>query len=438
MPPQVSFFQVSFFQVSFFDVAATLIVITAVLAMINERYLKLPSSVGLTFLGGIVSLTLLAANHLAPGANFSQKAVVFLAGIDFKATLMDGMLSFLLFAGALHVDWAQMRQGRWTVLVLSTFGVVFSTLLVGFGLYYGELAFGITGLPLIWCLVFGALISPTDPVAVIASLKHADVPALLRATVACESLFNDGVGIVVFAIILAGAAHGEAFSFAHAGIEFLQEAGGGAALGLAVGWLGFAAMRSVDEHNVEVMISLAIVMGGYSLAQKLSVSGPVAMAVAGILIGNANMSPGFCAKSREFLTRFWDLLDEIFNAVLFLLIGLKIITLPHDLMLWVACFAAVPVVLLARALSVGLPMLLLRPFAGKAGAPAVVSNKVAFPILIWGGLRGGISIAMALSLPDVPERTVVITATYACVLFSVLAQGGTINALIRRLSPPIA
>jgi len=229
-----------------------------------------------------------------------EQVVGFLAGIDFHATLMDGMLSFLLFAGALHVDWAEMRRGRWPILILSTIGVLISTVLVGGGFYLLAGALG-HPLPILWCLVFGALISPTDPVAVMGVLKRATVSPTLEATVAGESLFNDGVGVVVFTILLAAALGTEPFTLAHAGQLFLVEAGGGVLLGLAIGWVAFRAMRSIDEYKTEVMISLAVVMGGYALARQLHVSGPVAMAVAGLLIGNAGVAYAMSDTTRDYL-----------------------------------------------------------------------------------------------------------------------------------------
>ncbi len=418
--------------ISVFDIAAILVVASTTLAIVNERLLKLPPTVGLTFLGGLISIVLIAAKGSELGGSVSQAVVVFLKDIDFRAALMDGMLSFLLFAGALQVDWAQMRRGKWTIFTLSTFGVVFSTVIVGFGMRGLYHLFGVEGLPLSWCLVFGALISPTDPVAVIAALKRLHVPPLLRATVAAESLFNDGIAVVVFTIALSAALSGN-FAPSSALLDFLRVAGGGALLGLFCGGLGYLAMRRVREENVEVLITLALVMGGYSAAQKLDVSGPVAMACAGILIGNAKLAPGFSSESRKYLMKFWELIEEILNAVLFLLIGLKLAALPTAEALWIVGLGAVPLVLAARSISVGLPLFLLRPIGGL--------GPLGMPVLIWGGLRGGLSIAMALSLPDSAPRAAILVAAYACVLFAVLVQGSSINGLIRRLTrketPPL-
>jgi len=307
-----------------FDAAAILIVLAAALGYLNHRLLGLPSSVGLTIMGAIASLLVVGIDHILPGGDLSGHVVSFLAGIDFHATLMDGMLSFLLFAGALHVDWSEMRRGRWPILVLSTIGVLLSTLIVGTGFLALTHVLGLN-VPPIWCFLFGALISPTDPVAVMGVLKRAAVPPTLQATVAGESLFNDGVGVVVFTIVLAAAIGTEPFSVGHAAQAFLIEAGGGILLGLAVGWVGFRAMRSIDEYNLELMISLAVVMGGYSLAGWLQVSGPVAMAVAGLLVGNAGVALAMSDTTRDYVLKFWALIDDLLNAILFLLIGLEVI-----------------------------------------------------------------------------------------------------------------
>ena len=409
-----------------FDAAAILIVLAAALGYANHRFLGLPSSIGLTIMGAVASLIVLGIDRLLPASDVAPRVSAFLADIDFHETLMNGMLSFLLFAGALHVDWSDMRRGRWPILILSTIGVLISTTIVGFGFLLLSRLLGLQ-VPILWCLVFGALISPTDPVAVMGVLKRAAVPPTLQATVAGESLFNDGVGVVVFTIIVAAAAGSGHFSLGHAAEAFLVEAGGGVLLGLAAGYIGFVAMRSIDEYVVEVMISLAVVMGGYSLAQSLHVSGPVAMAVAGLLIGNAGVALAMSDTTRDYLLKFWALIDELLNAVLFLLIGLEVIAISPHPVLAVAGLAAIPLVLAARMISVGAPLGAMRPWLSM--------GRLALPTLVWGGLRGGISIALALSLPEGPARTSILTVTYMVVLFSVIVQGGTISMLIRRLSP---
>lgn len=398
--------------------------LAAVLGYINHRFLGLPSSIGLTLMGALASLLVIGVDRLLPGSQLSGAVADFLKSIDFHTVLMDGMLSFLLFAGALHVDWIEMRKGRWPILVLSTIGVLVSTVIIGAGFGLLTTLIGLP-LPLIWCFVFGALISPTDPVAVMAVLKRAAVPPTLQATVAGESLFNDGVGVVVFAILLSVALGTDSFSVGHAAGEFLREAGGGLLLGLAIGWTAFRAMESIDDYIVEVMISLAVVMGGYSLAHAIHTSGPVAMAVAGLLIGNHGVAHAMSDVTRDHLLKFWSLIDEILNAVLFLLIGLEVIAIAGDIRLVILGTLAIPLVIAVRAVSVGLPLLGMRPWLSL--------GRLALPTLIWGGLRGGISIALALSLPAGPARTIVLAATYIVVLFAVIVQGGTVGALIERI-----
>lgn len=410
-----------------FDAAAILIVLAAVLGYLNYRFLKLPSSIGLTVMGAVASLIVVGIDRMVPGSDFSHDIVTFIAGIDFHTTLMDGMLSFLLFAGALHVDWGEMHQGRWPILVLSTIGVALSTLLVGGGfmLLVGWLGLSV---PAIWCFVFGALISPTDPVSVMGVLKKVSVSPTLEATVAGESLFNDGVGVVIFTILLSAALSGEPLTISHGASLFAVEAGGGIALGLAIGWIAFLMMRSIDDYKVEVLISLAVVMGGYAIAHPLHVSGPVAMAVAGLIIGNAGVAHAMSDVTRDYLHKFWDLIDDILNTVLFLLIGLEVVTIPGDMRLVVLGVAAIPLALLSRSVSVVLPLRMIRPLHGY--------GRIAPVTLIWGGLRGGISIALALGLPDGPARSVVLAATYIVVLFSVIVQGGTIKLVLAKLTAP--
>ena len=407
---------------SVFDVAAILITLTATLSWLNHKFLRLPSTVGLALMGVMASLLVLAIDFLTPRFHIGESVRAFIATVDFEATLMQGMLSFLLFAGALHVDLSDLRRHRWQVGVLSTLGVLVSTAIVGFGLMWLTQLAGIE-LPLIWCLLFGALISPTDPVAVMGAMKHAETPPGLQATVSGESLFNDGVGVVVFSIILAAAA-GDGFSASHAASMFFIEAVGGAALGLAVGWIGVFAMRAIDDYPVDLLVTLAMVMGGYALAQNLHISGPVAMAVAGLLIGNRGVALAMSDTTRDYVIKFWGLVDEILNAVLFLLIGLEGIALVGNTQFLLIGLASIPMVLVARAASTGAPLLLWRkslPF------------QSTFPVLVWGGLRGGISIALALSLPSGPPKDLILTATYVVVLFSVLIQGSTINRVLPRV-----
>ncbi|WGM39193.1 sodium:proton antiporter [Caulobacter sp. NIBR1757] len=411
---------------SAFDAAAILVVLAAALGWLNHRHLKLPATVALTLMGALASLAVIVLDRLMPSISLSAAVAGFLEGIDFEKTLMEGMLSFLLFAGALHVDLKHLKRGALQIGILSTVGVVASTIMVGLGLFGIVQLLGMQ-LPLMWCFVFGALISPTDPVAVLGVMKTARVPPTLQATIVGESLFNDGVGVVIFSILLAAAtAAGSHFSLLHAGEMFVVEALGGAALGLVVGWIGYRAMKAIDDYAVEVMISLAVVMGGYALASALHISGPVAMAVAGLLIGNQGVSYAMSEITRDHLLKFWELIDEILNAVLFLLIGLEGIVLADRLgLLWLGALT-IPLVLLARMISVGVPLAFWRD---------LLPFKLAFRVMSWGGLRGGISIALALSLPPGPAKDILVAATYVVVLFSVLVQGGSIGPAMKRWAP---
>ena len=336
------------------------------------------------------------------------------------------MLSFLLFAGAFHIDWRDMREGRWAILALASFGTVLSTLLVGIGLKGLLLVIG-PDMPLVWCLVFGALISPTDPVAVIAILKDAWLPPTVQATIATESLFNDGVGVVVFTIVFAAASGQQEMTVAEAGRLFALEAGGGVLFGAMIGAVAFVLMRGISDLVAEVLITLAVVMGGYAAAQALGVSGPVAMAVAGLITGNQGVKYAMSERARDYVVNFWLLVDEILNAVLFLLVGLEAIAVWRENRIMLVALAVIPIVLLARLASVGGPLLVLYRISSL--------GRGAVPILVWGGLRGGISIALALSIPKGPNQELILAATYAVVFFSVLVQGSTIGRLARRYKP---
>ena len=405
------------------DAAAVLVVLAAVFGYVNYTLIKLPHTIGLTIMGALASLAVVAADVLIPGFAPGHAVRGFLRGIDFHTALMEGMLSFLLFAGALHVDLAVLLRSKWPVLAMATAGTMISTVVVGLGFKGVTLALGLE-VPFMWCLVFGALISPTDPVAVLGILKVAKVPESLEAKVAGESLFNDGVGVVIFSILLAAALSGGEFSVVHGAEMFLIEAVGGALFGFAVGWIGFRAMKGIDEHNLEILITLAVVMGGYALAGALHVSGPVAMAVAGLLIGNHGVALAMSETTRQHLLGFWSLIDEILNSVLFLLIGLEVVAIAIEASFLIAGLISIVIVLAARAIAVGVPMALMMRF--------LPFTRGAFPILVWGGLRGGISIALALSLPDGAMRDLILSATYVVVVFSVVVQGASVGAAARR------
>jgi len=413
-----------------FQSAAVIVVAAATAGYLNHLTVKLPQTIALTLTGAVAALVVELVDRIVPGAHLSQSIRGFMDGIDFKTALLNVMLSFLLFAGALHIDLGELRRGAWPIAELSTVGVILSTAIVavGFGLI-GRLV-GVD-IPLAWRLVFGALISPTDPVAVIALLAPSAAPKLLKTTVAAESLFNDGVGVVLFSILLGMALNPVAgppsARLVEGALLFLREAGGGVLLGLAIAAIGYGAMRSIEDYATEALITIAIVMGGYAVAEPLGVSGPVAMAVAGLIIGNVATRTAMSEATRDHLMKFWDLVDHILNAALFLLIGLQGLPLFGAPGLFVLGAACVPLVLAARALSIA-PTL--------AARRRLLNFRQAFPLLTWGGLRGGIGIAMALALPPGPTRDAIVAATYVVVMFSVIVQGATVGRLIRRIAPP--
>jgi CPA1 family monovalent cation:H+ antiporter len=406
-----------------FDIIAILISLSAVFSWLNYRVLKLPTAIGLMLSALLMSLVL----QLPLFGGLEHQAEAMLASIDFDQTLLHGMLSFLLFAGALHVNLNDLAQQRWVIAILSTVGVVGATFLIGGGVYYLFTWLSID-VPFIYCLLFGSLISPTDPIAVLGILKNAGAPKTLETKITGESLFNDGVAVVVF-LVLADIATGDAeVSAASVATLFSKEAIGGLVFGLLAGSLAFFMLKRVDNYQVEVLITLALVTGGYAAAEHLHLSAPIAIVVAGLLIGNHGRRAAMSEKTREHLDTFWELVDEILNAVLFVLIGLEVlvISLREDYLL--AGALAIPLILLARLISVGLPIGLMRSF--RSFTPGVVS------ILTWAGLRGGISVALALSLPNGEMRDLLLTVTYVVVVFSIVVQGLTLGPLVKRLTAP--
>ncbi|HEX9805684.1 MAG TPA: sodium:proton antiporter [Alteraurantiacibacter sp.] len=406
-----------------FEIAAMLVVTSALLGWFNHHFIKLPHVIGLTVMGAAAALILLVANAFIPGVTLDDWVAGLLEQMDFTDTLLQGMLSFLLFAGALHVDLDRLKADWVPVLLLSTLGVIISTVAVGLAMWGVGLLLALPIQP-IWYFVFGALISPTDPVSVLGVLKDEHVPESLQASVAGESLFNDGVGIVVFTILLGAALTGQNFSFAEGARLFAIEAGGGVLVGFLFGWIGYRAMRSIDDYPLEVLITLAIVMGGYALCTELHISGPLAMAVAGLLIGNHGITYAMSDVTRDYVVKFWELVDELLNSVLFLLIGLEMIALVPGIPHMLLALAAIPITLAARAVAVSASTKIVP--AAKPKSPG------AFGVLWWGGLRGGISIALVLSLPAGPTRELLLAATFAAVLFSVLVQRATLGRMIER------
>jgi CPA1 family monovalent cation:H+ antiporter len=368
----------------------------------------------------LISISLVVLGHCG-FESIQNKATVVLEGIDFNKALMHGMLSFLLFSGALHVNLEDLDRHKWIISILATFGVVMSTFIVGSIAWIVFLLIGLK-LPFIYCLLFGSLIAPTDPIAVIGILKKAGVPKSLETKITGESLFNDGVAVVVFLVIMGIVTGGHDVTAGHIMLLFVEEAVGGVLFGLAIGWLAYRMLKSVDNYQVEVLLTLALVMGGYAFAHAIHVSGPIAMVVAGIFIGNRGRLFAMSETTREHLDSFWELMDEILNAVLFLLIGLELLVLTIKGNYLIAGLIMIPVVLLARFISVGVPVTFMRRV--RDFSPHAVK------IMTWGGLRGGISVALALSLPNGPEREALLTVTYIIVIFSILVQGLTIERFV--------
>jgi len=411
---------------SLLQIVATLLTITAVFAWINHKLLKLPNTIGLLVMGLLASLVLVALEATFPEVTLFHQLTDIVRRIDFSRALLDGMLAFLLFAGALHVDFSKLRSRSLAIGCMATFGVIISTIVVAAGVWWVSRLVG-APLPFIWALVFGALISPTDPVAVLSTLKGMAVPDTLETDMAGESLFNDGVGVVLFTILLAaalGGQGGEALKAATIARLVFVEALGGAALGLLVGYVAYRAMRLIDDYGIEVLISLALVTGSYALASVLHMSGPIAVVVAGLLMGSRGKADAMSETTRRYLYAFWTLIDELLNSVLFLLIGLEVLVLSFALNnMWLAA-AVIPIALVARFAAVALPTLALTPFT------SFVRGTI--PVLTWGGVRGGISIALALSIPDIPERSMILAATYSVAVFTIVVQGLTLSRLVRR------
>jgi len=405
---------------SILNIAAVLVTLSAVFSYINYRYIKLPTTVGLMLIALMFSLALLGLGKMG-FVQMEDYAQTFLAQIDFNTTLMNGMLSFLLFAGALHINLNDLAQQKWIISTLATVGMLTSTFLIGITSWFLLAWLGVE-LDFIYCLLFGALISPTDPIAVLGILKTAGAPKTLETKIAGESLFNDGIAVVVFIVLLTIATSETEVTPGHILLLFAEEAIGGVVFGLIIGGIAYWMLKSVNNYQVEVLITLALVMGGYALSTALHVSGPLSMVVAGLLIGNQGRHFAMSEKTRDHLDTFWELIDEILNAVLFVLIGLELLVLTFIDNYLLAATLIIPVVVLARFISVSIPVLLLR-FKREFSPKAI-------RILTWGGLRGGISVALALSLPVGTERELILSLTYVVVIFSIAVQGLTINKLV--------
>lgn len=431
------------------NISAILLAFAAFFGWINTRYLKLPMTIGLVLISLVASMGVIALDALFD-LGYAEVARGLLTTIDFHDSLMIGMLHLLLFAGALHTDLDNLLRHKWHILLMATLGVCISTAAIGVATFYLVAAFGFD-VPLIWCLVFGSLISPTDPVAVLSIIRTLEVPKNLQTKIAGESLFNDGVGVVVFlalvGIATGGASHAELEAVetiqaaAHAAtgsfevgaiLELLfQEVVIGVLIGLVLGYIAFIAMRSIDDYVVEVIMSLALVMSIYALCSYVHASGPLGVVVAGLLIGNHGTRFAMSTVTEEHLQKFWTLIDEILNAVLFLLIGFEILVIPFSQNLIFLVLAIIPIVLLGRTLAVNIPTALIRLRGG-------IVEKGAVPVLIWGGLRGGISVALALSLPEFEGKSAVLAMTYGVVIFSIVVQGLTVQKVIAKFVRPDA
>jgi CPA1 family monovalent cation:H+ antiporter len=405
------------------EILTITIVLAAVFAYVNQRFIKWPPTIGIMVLALGTSLLLVLLGKFHPF--LSDKAIQLVSSIDFQDVLMNFMLSFLLFAGAIHIDADKLMKQAWPIIALATVGILISTTVVGGMVYY---LFQLFHLPIqfIYCLLFGALISPTDPIAVLSILKEANIPESLELKISGESLFNDGVAIVVFITLLDATRSGVAeLDVLQIGKLFMQEAVGGLLFGVALGYAGYYALRSIDDYKVEVLITLAVVMGGYFVAGHLQVSGPLAMVVAGIIMGNKVKEGASSKISRDYLHKFWELVDEIFNAILFLLIGLEMLIIKVNITIVIIGCISIFIVLLARWISVFFPVLLLKY--------KVKFEKHAVNILSWGGLRGGLSVALALSLTSTMHRDEFVLITYIIVVFSILVQGLTIGRFTKKL-----
>lgn len=407
-----------------YNIITVIILLAAAFGYINQRFIKLPGTIGIMLISLIASLVVVGIGNIFPA--FFVQTIQSISAIDFNTVVLKVMLSFLLFAAAIHIDVKKLKSERMSILTFSTIGVIISTLIVGSLLYATTILFGLK-VNFLYCLLFGALISPTDPIAVVGILKKAKIPASLETKISGESLFNDGVGVVIFITLYEIAKQGLTNISAWDIIWlFVREAGGGLLLGWLLGYLCFYLLRSINNYVVEVMITLAIVMGGYGLAEQLHVSGPLAMVMAGLITGNKSLHHGVSDLSKDYLNKFWEMLDEVMNAILFLLIGFEMLIVPFNLtLLWMGGIAIV-IVLFARLISVWLPIMVLKRNSS--------FENNAIPILTWGALRGGISVALALSVPKYMYGEMFVSITYVVVLFSIVGQGLTIGKFANKLA----
>jgi monovalent cation:H+ antiporter, CPA1 family len=406
-----------------FTIIALLTTVCALFAYINFRYVKLPTTIGLMLIALVVSIVIMILGQFNASVLDGVKGLI--GQIDFSEVLLEVMLSFLLFAGALHTDMDLMREQKWSILSFATIGVLISTFLAGSLFFYVLPLIGFS-IPFIHCLLLGALISPTDPIAVLGILKEAKIPKNLEIVITGESLFNDGVGVVVFLTILEIAIMGPAqITPGEVAVLFGEEVGGGLVLGMVLGFITYRLMKSIDHYQTEVLLSLALVMGGYALASALHFSGPLAVVVAGLFIGNKGRTEAMSSETVEYLDKFWELVDELLNAMLFVLIGLEIVVVSFLDEYWLAGVIGIFLVLISRFAAVFVPILFLRRSVNFMPRTPM--------IMTWGGLRGGISIALALSLPAAMNKDLILSITYSIVIFSILIQGITLGPIVKQV-----
>lgn len=403
---------------------SVLIVLASLFAYINLTFVKLPSSIGIMLIAIIVSLIIrISGNLIFP--DMTERLMGIVSEFDFTEVLMGAMLNFLLFAGAIHVHLKDLREQRMPIVTFSTISVVISTFIVAGVLYYAAPVFNLE-LPFIYCLLFGALISPTDPIAVLGILRKAKVPKSLETKIAGESLFNDGVAVVLFAVILQ-LTRSDSVEFSVSSISWLliKEAIGGLLLGLLLGFTASKAMQRIDDYIVSVLITLSVVMGGYLIAHSMHISGPLTMVAAGLIIGNYGKKTAMSEVTQDYLNKFWELIDEILNSILFLFIGFELLLIPDIVEHWALGFISIFIVLFARLLSIWIPSLIV-PFRNKF-------TRGTLAVLVWGGLRGGVSIALVLSMDPGQSKDLLLEITYFVVVFSIICQGLTVGRLARKV-----
>ncbi|MBP9191101.1 MAG: sodium:proton antiporter [Ignavibacteria bacterium] len=406
-----------------FHIISILVVISAGFAIINFRILKYPVSIGLMIVSLVFSIVIIILDQIFPGMESILNRE--LMTLNFSELLLEGMLSFMLFAGAIHVSFDDLKSEKLPILLFSSLSVIISTILIGYISFYVLQLFGIN-VNILHTMLFGALISPTDPIAVMSILKTAKVSKSLETKIAGESLFNDGVAVVTFLAFLKMSKPGAEIDALTILRLFGQEAFGGILLGIILGGIGFRLIKNIDNYQVVVMITLAMVMGGYTIADITNVSGPLAMVIAGVITGNKSKKLGMSKLTAEYVEKFWELIDEILNAILFVLMGLQLLLIDFDLTVLLIAFISIFVCLFSRYVSVWIPSLLIR-------YKERISQKT-LVILTWGGLRGGISIALALSILPEYNRELVVTVTYVVVCFTILVQGLTIGKLAKKLA----